>query len=128
MAPQTMLYNNNPGSVIVQPQSVRSTQRFRGPRESAKLNLEAHQFYYDIVTLRTWADELGVEVASYLDMINGNEDFTSITDTYDMSVVWDNGIATPDTPIDLGVCLVSIQDIMVQLEDISARTMNLEVN
>lgn len=52
------LANNGPSPSILQPHSVRSRSRFRGPRESHKMNLEAHQFYLDITKLLGVTDEV----------------------------------------------------------------------
>jgi hypothetical protein len=69
----TILYHDKDRRLqLIQPQIIRSRQPFRGPRESAPLNLEIHQMYYDVGRLytrvRTDVDELSEDIDT---LING---------------------------------------------------------
>lgn len=73
---------------LLQPQSLRSRSRYRGPRESDKTNLEISQMTYDIVRLYTLMDDLDTTLEEHIAVLDEGGDPTGPSIYSVESVSW----------------------------------------
>jgi hypothetical protein len=68
-----------------QPQLTRWRHRYRGPRESLKINQEIGQLLYDLTKIKQRNDELLAELDYYTDIMQNGWDFDGDVDYTDYS-------------------------------------------
>lgn len=76
-------YSESSNNDLVQPQSIRLRHRFRGPRESWKINLENDQWYLDVSRLYEMAFAMADTVSDIEDQDMGSIDADEETDAAD---------------------------------------------
>lgn len=74
----TLTYNDFPANVVYQPSFTRWRHRYRGPRESLKINQEIGQYYYDINVMRGKMDALDTEFETQVTNIMEGTTFDTI--------------------------------------------------
>lgn len=116
MADPVFTAYNGVTSEIVQPSYTRMRHRFRGQRESAKFNLDAHQMYYEINRLLAQMEDL--------------EDFQS----YAQDTLYGEGAPLPSgitlttldvDDLDINEAFVDITALVEQVENLHRRVNNM---
>lgn len=101
---------------VYQPNSIRIRNRFRGPRESHKINLRNAQFYYDLNRLYRKLDSLSAAVDYHLELITEGGEIEDVEYLHSQDA----------TPALDDVTLIGVADLASQLENISNRIRRLE--
>ncbi len=114
-----LLYNEIDTKYFVyQPNMVRSRQRYKGPRDSAKINLEIQQYLYDMGKVyKRSAEVINDTVAYAADIVRG-------TTFDDIEFSWEND-ATPGVE---PVFLEGFIDLAAKVEGLRQRIIKLELN
>lgn len=88
-------------SKILQPHLTRFRNRYKGVKESAKLNLFSHQFYTDINILRPRIEEVTESKDDVEALVYGSKEITSERAAYLAEVLshWETDEATPDSDV-----------------------------
>lgn len=110
-------YQEDVTTTILQPQSVRLRHRFRGPRESWKLNLETDQWMADMVSLYSTA----ATTAEYLEDLEGNNlgVQTETPETSEVEEFYRDGAL-------VGYECYPINSLMLMIESLNQRVRGLE--
>lgn len=116
MADPVFTAYNGVTSGIVQPSYTRMRHRYRGQRESAKFNLDAHQMYYEINRLLAGLEALDESQEDALDTLYGVGDGLP----EDIEVTW---VDVDD--FDIADVFISISDLVAEVESLHRRVNNM---
>lgn len=103
---------------LLQPNFVRSRARFRGPRETEKINLEINQMYYDLHRTRAKMDATASNLEAFIQRFEGGVSFEDI----DLRAEWTD----PLDPDEQTVELLSMTELARQIDRLRSRVKSLE--
>ena len=99
----------NKRSFVYQPNMSRSRQRYRGPRDSQKINLEISQFLYDVNNINKKTDEFTLMTLRYAAYVARG----TIIDNISYSGTSDN-------------VLIGVLEMASEIEDLKNRIVEME--
>lgn len=112
-----VLYNTiDKRNWVYQPNFTRWRHRWRGVRESLKINTEISQFYYDATRLNTRVDEVNTQLAETIDLIDNGGSVEGV------NFQWD----TDATPNIEKLELPGMKEVALRAEKLRNRIRNLE--